>query len=164
MCLPKDKFPTAFMMCYIFLFHSIGLCFALGFGFFVCLLSCLETCKLIFPNDSAIAKAFYFLISKEMCRCLICSGCCNKRPSTEWLINQKSVSHHANGKKSKIQALANVVSREGLLPGSYVLMCGRSKGVLWGPCIWALIPSWGSTLMTYLPSEGPISAYHHIGH
>lgn len=61
----RQEFQSALKMCHSSFSLDWSLCHFRVWAF-VCLCSCLEICKLVFSSDSTIAKAFYFLITKEM--------------------------------------------------------------------------------------------------
>ena len=50
--------------------------------------------------------------------CLSCSVCWNRRPETQWVVNNRHLLLTVLGLKSKITASAESVSGEGPLPGT----------------------------------------------
>ena len=70
--------------------------------------------------------------------CLSCSVCCNRRPETGWVVNNRHLLLTVLGLKSKITAPAEPVSGEGSLPGTQTATVplssqGRGdEGALWG--------------------------------
>ena len=51
---------------------------------------------------------------------LVCLGCCNKRPSMGWLINNRNLFLMVlESGKPKVKALADLVCDDSLFPGSY---------------------------------------------
>ena len=70
--------------------------------------------------------------------CLSCSVCCNRRPETQWVVNNRHLLLTVLGLKSKITAPAESVSGEGPLPGTYMAIVPlssqgrRDEGALWG--------------------------------
>lgn len=93
---------------------------------------------------------------------LVSVGCCNKTAQTGWLKQQAFFLTVLEDGKSKSQVPAGSVADESFLPDYRQLSscCISSSSQR------ALIPLWGSALMTsftpYYP-RGPSSSYHHSG-